>query len=38
MVNVGTTANPVLPNTTYATSTGFGDVYRMQFGVRYTFN
>ncbi len=38
MVNVGTTANPVLPNTTYASSTGFGDVYRMQFGVRYTFN
>lgn len=38
LVNVGTTTNPVLPTTTFISSTSLADVYRMQFGIRYTFN
>jgi outer membrane receptor protein involved in Fe transport len=38
MVNIGTTTNPQLPNTTFRTGTFTPDVYRVQFGVRYTFN
>ncbi len=37
MANLGSSASPVLPTSTFQTGTSLGDVYRMQFGVRYIF-